>query len=127
MKDGDKIIDKLLGKRNRKILVDCVRIFELFDPPIPEGIPEYPLSGFLSETTKLGEIIELIKKEKDEIVLEDFELRLQEISSRISFGFGFVLGQMFDLTAAKTNVESLKEVLKAESILPYLPREKKAA
>ena len=127
MTKEERIIGKLLGKKNSQMVSDCVRIFELFDPPEPEGLRSYPLSSFLSEATNFDGFIKRIKEEKDEDFQETLEFRLQNIALDIAFGFGFVLGQMFDLPSPRVrkNIDAIKKVVKERQILPYFPRERK--
>jgi len=124
--DKEIIIDRLLGKKNCEIHSNCVSIFELFDPPDANGIPDFPVSTFLSEATVFDQFIERIKKEKDKDLRELLEFRLQNIAFDIAFGFGFVFGHMFDIPNAKVqkNIEAIKKVIKERKLLPYLPREK---
>ena len=43
----------------------------------------------------------------------------------IAFSIGYAIGQLFDLPSE--NVDKLKRILREEKVLPYFPREKKAA
>ena len=122
----EKVIDKLLGKKNSQMVEDCTGIFELFDPPEPEGYPNYPLQSFLSEVTNFDGFIKRIKGENGDFQ-ETLEFRLEEIVFDVAFGVGFVMGQMFDIPSPRVrkNIDAIKTVIKEREILPYVPRGKK--
>lgn len=125
--DGEKVVKRILGKKNDRVHVDCVRIFTPFDPPEPEGLPSFPLQEFLCETTNFDKFMERIRTEKNEDLRELLEFRLQNITFDVCFAFGFVLGQMFEIPRpeVKKSVEALKKFLIEEEVLPFIPREKK--
>jgi len=127
MTKEERIIGKLLGKKNSQMVSDCVRIFELFDPPEPEGLPSYPLQSFLSEATNFDGFIKRIKEGKDGDFQETLEFRLENIVFDVAFGVGFVLGGMFDIPSPRVrkNIDAIKTAIKEGQILPYVPREKK--
>ena len=47
----------------------------------------------------------------------------------IAFALGFIIGKEFDITypGAQADLDYIREVIKEKVLLPYLPREKKAA
>ena len=130
-KDSDEFVDKVLGKKNSKYLNDCVRILELFDPsdPDPKIIPGFPLTDFLYELTCWDKFIKIIAEEKDGDVREFLEFRLSNIVFQAGIGVGFVLGNLFDLPHPEfqKNFKAIKKVLIERKVIPYIPREKKAA
>lgn len=55
----------------------------------------------------------------------DEQTRLWFDHTYIAFSIGYAIGQLFDLPSE--NVEKLKRILREEKVLPYFPRERKAA
>lgn len=125
--DREKIIDRILGKKNVKLVNDCSMIFGLFDPNGQGAIEDFPLGNFLCEATKWDEFIKRICREKDEDLREFLDYRLQNVTFDVAFGVGFVLGGMFDISnhGVRKNIDAIKKVIKERPVLPYLPKGKK--
>lgn len=128
-KDTDKYIDRILGKKNCKIIKHCTRIQEIFDPPDPqtEIMNGFPLTDLLCDLTRWDRFMKLIGKEKREDVREFLDFRLNNIAFQSGIGIGFVLGNLFDIPypEIQRDLKALKKLLIQERVLPYLPRRRR--
>jgi hypothetical protein len=118
----------------KKELKECFeRVFMFFDDlnggnctPYETGnLGDFPIASFIDASEK---VCSLLPKEVTTEV-EDRALKVAYDVRDMAFGIGFVIGQQFDLTypGAKKDIETIKKVIRDEGLLPYLPREKKAA
>ncbi len=130
--DGEEILNKILGRKRRNLISRCARIFERFDPDqsCMDDLQDFPLSSFIYEIVQEDPVETFIaeKKEDKELCHEIF-YRHHLVTQYASFAMGYVIGNMFDFPNPKIqkHVEAIRKVLKEENLLPYLPREKKAA
>lgn len=60
---------------------------------------------------------------------EDIRQEAVYTPPQVAFATGFVLGQMIEVTHPdmQDNIEAIKKVIREKQLLPYLPRERKAA
>ena len=128
--------------KTKKLKKACQNIFYLFDTMEEYGVsPDIPLTQFFAEiSTKTKEyrfIKKIVEKVQDRLprngekkwAIDIFDGDIWADLTHTSFGIGFVLGQMFDPTSPslQKDIETIKKVLKKNVVLPYLPKERKAA
>ena len=118
-------------KNEKRFKAGCRSIMENFDQP------EEQLRGFFCQS---------IEKEHDRIdnfirefygkfgaekgtELENIFCDFESAMVSVSFSFGYVFGQMFDIPFSELQkaIEAIKRVLKEEKLIPYFPKERKAA
>jgi len=92
------------------------RIVDLFDP---RG--QYGCSDFVQDMVLGNEIDTFGEDQKLWGILYDI--------GRFSFVFGFALGQMFEspVKEFQKDVSAIEAIIKEKGLLPFFPREKKAA
>jgi len=113
-----------------KVVASCQSILEEFDElsecaqfePCRE--PHKMSNAFWSS---LSGFDELTKGMEGESLWKWVEFRMKH--EALAFATGFVLGQTVNLLDKDTldKMETVKEVIKEKALLPYFPREKKAA
>jgi hypothetical protein len=83
----------------------------------------YLIEQFDKDSEFGGFALEIAKQQHKDGVEAD------PVSIDVGIVFGFLLGQMFDLTDPEMlkNVDALKKIIREKALLPYFPREKKAA
>ncbi len=117
-----------------ELLKRCENVVEIFDgfEILTENLLKYPgtIYDFILE--------DVLRKEAQQYFGEDLEFGeekntviedLMDKLAHIHFALGYVIGQSFDspYPEIQEDVEAIRKVLKEEKLLPYFPREKKAA
>jgi hypothetical protein len=107
----------------KKLKKLCQRIYGFFDELTSQDYGgQFPISNGL-DYYKWMKDAKFDPKMQDEAADLLFDVR------SVFFAVGYVIGQSFEMTypEARKDVEALKGVLREKQLLPYLPREKKAA
>lgn len=107
----------------KKLKELCRRIYGFFDDfDNQDYTEEFPISNGLS-------YYKWMKAKKFDGKMQDEAADLLFDVRSVFFALGYAIGQSFDVThpEARKDVETLKKVIKEKHLLPYLPREKKAA
>ena len=107
----------------KKIKELCGRIFGFFDDLNNQyDETEFPFSNGFSyyEWMKAKKFDDKMQEEAADIL---YDVR------KVFFAVGYVIGQSFEMgyPEAKKDVEALKKIIREKALLPYFPREKKAA
>ena len=102
----------------------CERLFGAFNA-LNEG-PGY------TDELPLCDYIDYFEMLKSKGITGETQDRAREVMFEVrgtAFALGFVIGQKFELTHpdAQEDVEAIYREIKEHGLLPYLPREKKAA
>jgi len=112
---------------NKKVKKYCEKIFGFFACLNDEGDygKEFRLGVFIDWFPKLESLNvngELNGK-MDKLMDLFWDIRA------VAFGMGYVIGHEFDITypEAKRDIKAVKKFIREKQLLPYLPREKKAA
>ena len=104
------------AQRMKVIKELCDKIAWLFDMPSNQGLSDGP---------ELFNLIDEISPWQELMGDDDSDFDKLWTAMHVSFGFGYALGQMLDLP--EIDVTPIKELLRKEKALIYLPHEKKAA
>ena len=131
-KEEEKMKD---SKKNRSLLKTCAGILISFDRKTYEGILiDQAFAEFIYAKSGGDNFVKKFGKNDDPGSLENEDLfdDLHDFTSDVvalAFGFGFSTGQMIDLTDPVdiNRVKKIQDTIRKEKLLPYLPREKKAA
>ena len=110
-----RVSEKEVARRRIREL--CEKIVWLFDLPANQGIEgsEVEISTLIDKISPWQNI----PHDTD----EEFEKFWSAI--KVSFGFGYALGQMLDLP--DIDITPIKELLREKKALLYMPHERKAA
>jgi len=95
----------------------CNKMVWFFDMPCNQGLE--------GSEIELSNLIEEISPWQHQVSDEDGKFEKVWDGVKLSFGFGYALGQMLDLP--DIDITPIKELLKERKVLLYLPHEKKAA
>jgi hypothetical protein len=118
----------------------CWRIMSAFDFDDTANPFEWGIDGegnppdlgqFISDLVSKKQLENLKRDAFGELTKRDkaiFEISLA-LAYQIPFAFGYVIGQMFDIPSPEVQkeIKKIKKLLKDKALLPYLPRERKAA
>ena len=107
----------------KKLKVLCHRIFNFFDDLCNENYgDQFPISNGL-------DYYKWMKDAKFDPDLQDKAADILFEVRSVYFAFGYVMGQSFEITypEVRKDIETIKKVMRERQLLPYLPREKKAA
>ena len=85
-----------------------------------------PLGEFWKMGTKVFEEIDKAHKQNDPDAVSD---AVYDLAFKFGSGWGFTMGNILDVTDPKiqAHVDTVKQVIRDKGLLPYVPRERKAA
>jgi len=130
----------------KKFKEHCENIFGTFESLMHDGRPDLrescndkTIHGFLLTSVErndrfIADILEKYCAEHDlnagkSTEVEEALTDIEENLITMAFAFGYVIGQTFDVgyPEIQKEIETVKSFLKEKALLPYFPREKKAA
>ncbi len=113
-----------------KIITACKSVLQGFDGLTDEGEcesernPNKMRFGFWSKLSGFDDLTDGMEE-------ETFDKWVDVIGTyaALAFSTGYALGQMFDLTGKEIldDLNTVKEMIREKGLLPYFPRERKAA
>ena len=117
-----------MKKKRDKLLEVSKRIAGLFDrlnEDIDYSGEYYPIAGVTTRDEYYERLRSLMGEGKS---CDDINRIVMDVRD-IAFAVGFVIGQIVEATYPKVqeDIETVKKIIKEKQLLPYLPREKKAA
>lgn len=121
-----------------EILTVCEDLFSRFNDDIEFQTNEGTVRGAfgidLYNTAKGDDLIIKFGKNSDPNSIENEEMSddlfdFSKVVIAVAFSFGFAMGQMIDPTDPpdRDRIEKIQRVIRERPLLPYVPREKKAA
>ncbi len=116
----------------RELQETCSRIYDFFDNLTLESDygEDHPFDSVIDPYFVLDQIEAIRKKsaKKEDLRHDDMVYPIWDFKE-LCFSIGFVMGGSFEIThpEAQKDIDTIKKLIKEKSLLPYLPKAKKAA
>ncbi len=124
MRNYDKEIAKILGRKRISLISDCGDIYFLFNP----GEDDFPLDDLIYGLIQDEKRLEAAEKSKNEVKKSDWPGEVTWDLAHVAFTIGYIFGLFLEPGRSwdKKKIERIKKFIRENNTLVFHPSKKAA-